>query len=666
MTPPTYTLATVSGLAQARRLPINFLRTHGVRDSKRGVTFPYHNLAGEEVANRVRENLETSQPTKWGRAGGPTLPYIALETMQSARELGYTVIVEGETDSLTLWHHDIPAIGIPGSSMTNVLRAEHVAGISRLYIVREPGAAGLAFVQHLVAQLSAIEWHGDVKIIDLDEIGCKDPSELHVNDPEQFDALWHIAMEDARPAPKASANGKATATNGSTNKTETPVDWGDARPWPTLSPDALYGLAGDFVRLVAPQSEADLSALLAQFLCAFGCAVGPSAHFMVEATRHTARIWAIVVGKTAGGRKGTAKDQVNRVFRIADAEWFEASQVSGLASGEGLLQRLRDRPEPIEKRVLVVESEFERTLAAIARDGSTLGAILRDLYDTDRAENLTRKDPLIAKGCHVSVIAHITPDALRAKLTSTDIANGSFNRFLPVCSKRRQRLPHGGNLTSADVAPLAKRLRIAIDFAREVREMRRTSAANAAWEKFYYAVPEPEGLLGATTARAEGQVLRLSLLYALLDGKEIVDVPHLRAAEALWDYARESAGHIFGSKLGDRVADPILKKLREAYPGSIDRDDVRSVVFSNHVDSESLTDAIANLVRRGLITSDETKTGGRPKQTLRAVPPCAESAKSAGSTSDASLSAHSALSAQSEERPESERRTNGVSNGFEF
>ena len=35
---------------------------------------------------------------------------------------------------------------------------------------------------------------------------------------------------------------------------ETP-EWEDSRPWPTLDPIALHGLAGDFVRAVAPHSE---------------------------------------------------------------------------------------------------------------------------------------------------------------------------------------------------------------------------------------------------------------------------------------------------------------------------------------------------------------------------------------------------------------------------
>lgn len=45
-------------------------------------------------------------------------------------------------------------------------------------------------------------------------------------------------------------------------------------PWPTLAPEALYGLAGDIVRTVEPQTESDPVALLIQILAAYGNVIG--------------------------------------------------------------------------------------------------------------------------------------------------------------------------------------------------------------------------------------------------------------------------------------------------------------------------------------------------------------------------------------------------------
>ncbi|HLI27728.1 MAG TPA: primase alpha helix C-terminal domain-containing protein, partial [Chloroflexota bacterium] len=70
------------------------------------------------------------------------------------------------------------------------------------------------------------------------------------------------------------------------------------RPWPEPPANAVYrGLAGQFVEAAQPYTEADPLALLAQFLAAFGCAVGPEPHAVVGATRHPARLFLGLVGE---------------------------------------------------------------------------------------------------------------------------------------------------------------------------------------------------------------------------------------------------------------------------------------------------------------------------------------------------------------------------------
>jgi hypothetical protein len=59
--------------------------------------------------------------------------------------------------------------------------------------------------------------------------------------------------------------------------------------WPAVPNAAAYhGLAGRIVGRIAPHTEADPVAILAQLLVAFGAAVGRGAWFEVEATRHHA------------------------------------------------------------------------------------------------------------------------------------------------------------------------------------------------------------------------------------------------------------------------------------------------------------------------------------------------------------------------------------------
>src|SRR5262249_50019201 len=156
-----------------------------------------------------------------------------------------------------------------------------------------------------------------------------------------------------------------------------------------------------------------------------------------------------------------------------------------------------DEERQVEKRAFFYEPEFARTLAAAARDGSTLSAVLRDAWDSGRLAVATRKDPLLATGAHIGVLAHITVDELRARLSSLDVANGFANRHLFVCAKRSQKLPTGGNLDDAERRRLGKRVAEALAVARKGDVLTRTLKAEAVWDRLYRDLPEPPGLFGA-------------------------------------------------------------------------------------------------------------------------------------------------------------------------
>src|SRR5262249_3650686 len=122
---------------------------------------------------------------------------------------------------------------------------------------------------------------------------------------------------------------------------------------------------------------------------------------------------------------------------------------------------------------------------------------------------------------------------------------------------------------------------------------------------------EQPGLLGAMTARAEAQVLRLSCLYALLEKTSRVDVVHLNAAEALWRYCDASARYIFGTLLGDPVADEILRMLRDMGADGMTRTGINNALGGNYK-SAGIGVALGPLVREGVGKSTVEKTSGRP------------------------------------------------------
>ena len=408
-------------------------------------------------------------------------------------------------------------------------------------------------------------------------------------------------------------------------------------PWPApLAEPAFHGLAGKIVRAIEPETEADPAAILFQFLAAFGNAVGPGPYVAVEGDRHPPRLFTVQVGKTSKGRKGTSWGRAREPLAAAAPNWLEHRVASGLSSGEGLIHEVRDPtyatvvdkrsgiPEEVcvdagvsDKRLLVMEGEFAKALRAMERHGNTLSAVLRDAWDHGGLRTLVKNSPTRATGAHVSVIGHITADELRRYLDRTEAANGLANRFLFVCVQRSKLLPRGGR--RVDWAPIAEELRARLASAASIGEVGRTEAAWRVWGAVYAKLSEDRpGLLGAVLGRAEAQVLRLALIYALLDGQAFIDAPHLLAALACWDYCEASARYIFGGTLGDPIADEILRLLRGSRAGAT-RTEI-SNHFGRHRSGEEIGRALAVLARENLAIRSVEETGGRPVERWRARP----------------------------------------------
>jgi hypothetical protein len=251
---------------------------------------------------------------------------------------------------------------------------------------------------------------------------------------------------------------------------------------------------------------------------------------------------------------------VRAVFENVDTVWLSRIK-SGLSSGEGLINECRDEvkkwnakdvafevidPGVSDKRLLVVESEFANALTVMERAGNTLSPVLRNAWDGRTLETLTKNSPMRATGSHVSIVAHATEDELRAKITRTDAANGFGNRFLFLSVRRSKLLPFGGNLAADEVHALGEQIKAAVEFAKSVGLVDMTAAARDAWTGIYSELSAGQpGLLGAMTARAEAQVVRLALIFALLDRCTKIDTDHLRAAIAVWEYAAASTARIF-------------------------------------------------------------------------------------------------------------------------
>lgn len=343
--------------------------------------------------------------------------------------------------------------------------------------------------------------------------------------------------------------------------------------WPLLDPAALYGLPGRFVREIEPYTEADQVATLLTLLTSLGVAIGPAPHVNVEHTPHYARLNALLIGTTAGGRKGTSWSHPRLLLKQLDSDFIASRVKEGLSSGEGLVYCVRDADEDdqgeSDKRLFVLESEFASVLKVMERDGNVLSTRLRTAWDHGTFTPLTKRDRLSATGAHIGILGHITKDELLRALTATERVNGFANRFLFALVRRSKHIPSGkgapGEVLQRNFLPF---LRI-YSACMQRGELSRDAECESLWEKVYPSIEEElPGVAGAILARGAAQVLRLSLLYSLLDEAEVqrndpaIRVPHLLAALAVWDYCKASVFHIFGDAIGDPIADRLLREIK--------------------------------------------------------------------------------------------------------
>ena len=414
-----------------------------------------------------------------------------------------------------------------------------------------------------------------------------------------------------------------------------------APPWPApLDDEAFIGLAGKFVRAIEPATEADTAALLVQFLVGVGNAAGRTAHAVVEGDRHFCNEFAVLVGRSAKGRKGTSLGRVKSALAGGDPKWASDRIMSGLSSGEGLIWAVRDpiekqetvreRGQPTkyetvvgdegveDKRLLVTEPEFAGVLKQTERHGNTLSPVLRCAWDSGDLRSMTKNSPGKATGAHISVIGHITADELKRLLSATESANGFANRFLWCCVGRSKLLPEGGTPDLGAVATVERELVGVLDFARGVGEIKRDDAARAVWRDVYPTLSgERHGLAGSLLGRAEAHVLRLSVLYAVIDRSNLVRVDHLLAALAVWRYCEASVLHLFGSSTGSPLADKVLLHLQNATSGAT-RTGIRELVGGRASGSE-VDAALVLLKDFGLARPDHRATGGRPSEVWTAT-----------------------------------------------
>ena len=413
--------------------------------------------------------------------------------------------------------------------------------------------------------------------------------------------------------------------------------------WPSsiLGTEAIHGPIGQYVTEVAPLTEADPAAILMQCLVMFGNRLGRSAKYHVGPTIHHANEFLLVVGTTGNGKKGMAKDTAEILFQNTgqvseiQMESEETGSLSdplicyssdGLTTGQGLIHAVRDAspargekpddPGIKDKRLLIIEPEFQRVLAQARKQDSILSSTLRNLWDSGKAALKNRVDPIKTTNAHVSLIAHISPEELKSQTVAIDYQNGFLNRFWICMARRSQFISRPKVLLAENYTHIRDQLRNALRSAQSTSTPTPPPLTmDAQADEYYDSIYKPElekvrhGLNESLMARAAPHVCRMAMIYAKADGSMQIRLPHLRAAHALWKYSEKSAEYLFGRSTGNKHADKILAILEEV-PEGMTATQIYEKTGKN-LNEKVRADAMEVLESQGMVIRQQTTLNGR-------------------------------------------------------
>lgn len=180
--PDTYT---VEDYAAEKHLPADWLRsTFAVSDGKDKrvgafVSMQYYNEQQEKTVFRKRYPKGAAQRFAWNNGSKGKLGLYGEWKIASIREEGYVILVEGESDTQTLWYLGIPALGVPGATTFKAEWSKLLNGL-QVYLHIEPDNGGATFKRQMIRKLYEGEFLGDVFTFSVGKTGHKDPSDLFI------------------------------------------------------------------------------------------------------------------------------------------------------------------------------------------------------------------------------------------------------------------------------------------------------------------------------------------------------------------------------------------------------------------------------------------------------------------------------------------------------
>lgn len=144
-----------------------------------------------------------------------------------------------------------------------------------------------------------------------------------------------------------------------------------------------------------------------------------------------------------------------------------------------------------------------------------------------------------------------------------------------------------------------------VEFAKTRGRVYMDRNAHEMWGRMYKELSDTApGIVGAVTSRGEAQMLRLALLFALLDCSEHITTDHLKAARAVWDYCELSARMVFGSTTREQMR---LLQFLVGDPKSFAM--IRKDLYKKNRLAEDIQKDLDRLISLNMVVEDKDSAG---------------------------------------------------------
>ncbi|MGW4831333.1 DUF3987 domain-containing protein [Amycolatopsis japonica] len=408
---------------------------------------------------------------------------------------------------------------------------------------------------------------------------------------------------------------------------------------PSIDPAVFDCYLGTVVGEVAEFTEGDPVNVLASLLCVAGVHLGQKPHVRAGDDLHPLLVWPLVIGRTNSGRKGAGWSSARRLAIAAAPDFMVTNLRSGLTSGEGLASLFTDDPQESDKdddgddpakrgkrraggrlpvgdrRLLVFEAEWAGVMERMKRDGNSLSATLRAAWEGGDLSTMG-VNARVAPESHVGIVGHITPDEFRAKVSASDLAGGTYNRFLPVMVSRTRFLPGGQGAPDAIVKGIGAEFAERLESGGKLGAIGFTRAGGDLWRRLYVEFGSDTGdgpAVEQFISRAAPYCLRIAAIHTALDGTAAIDARHLEPAAALVRYSIASARTALSN---DLAAAKLLGWIAEAGAAGRSRDEIREGYCHKH--KRATEEARRNLTT--LIDAGRVVVGKRPSPSGKGRP----------------------------------------------